>query len=64
MLNHLVVTKLYARLGNMYNPKMTFNMSSVTMCSKTITILIFSSKFGFINDVKRFLCYDFRATYE
>ena len=52
MLNHLVVTKLYARLGNMYNPKMTFNMSSVAMCSKTITILIFSSKFGFINDVK------------
>ena len=59
MLNQLVVTKLYARLGNMYNPKMTFNMSSVAMCSKTITIPIFSSKFGVINDQKCFLCYDF-----
>ena len=37
-------------------------MSTVAVCSKTIPILIFSlliSQFGFIDELKRFCCYDF-----
>ena len=38
----------------MYDPKMTYNLSLVSMCSKTILILIFANLFGFINDLKCF----------
>ena len=63
VLNQLLIAKFPARWGNMYNHKMTLiKMSTVAMCSKTIPILIFSlliSQFGFIDELKRFCCYDF-----